>query len=109
MSEPITLQFEELPATTSGYLKALFSRSGKVGGGDTIPHIEARIRQLTPDASALSGYRTVCGFAGSDKLPLSYPHVMAFPLHMAVMTHEQFPLKLLGLVHIRNSITQHKA
>jgi len=108
MSEPITLQFEDLPITTSGYLKALFSRSGKLGEGGTIPRIEARIRQLTPDASPLSGYCRVCGFAASAKLPPSYPHVMAFPLHLAVMTHEKFPLKLLGLVHIRNSITQHK-
>jgi acyl dehydratase len=34
---------------------------------------------------------------------------MAFPVHMAVMTHKDFPLKLLGLVHVRNKITQQRA
>lgn len=109
MSEAITLQYDELPAITSGYLKALFSRSEKLQDGNTIPPIEARIRQLTSQPAALSNYREVCGFSDSDKLPVSYPHVLAFPLHLKVMTHEKFPLKLLGLVHIRNSITQYKA
>ena len=41
-------------------------------------------------------------------MPAPFMHIYAAPLHMALLTSEQFPLKLLGLVHIRNSMTQHR-
>lgn len=35
-------------------------------------------------------------------LPMLYVHAMAMPLHMAILTHPRFPLRLLGLVHWAN-------
>ena len=35
-------------------------------------------------------------------LPMLYVHAMAMPLHMAILTHPKFPLRLLGLVHWAN-------
>jgi acyl dehydratase len=35
-------------------------------------------------------------------LPMLYVHAMAMPLHMAILTHPAFPLRLLGLVHWAN-------
>ncbi len=35
-------------------------------------------------------------------LPMLYVHAMAMPLHMAILTHRAFPLRLLGLVHWAN-------
>jgi acyl dehydratase len=35
-------------------------------------------------------------------LPLLYVHAMAMPLHMAILSHPKFPLRLLGLVHWAN-------
>lgn len=109
MSQALTLEYEELPAAAPGYFKALLSKGRGLSEGETIPRIEATIYNVIPDSGRLQGYRRVCGFPESDKLPISYPHVLAFPLHLEVMTHSEFPLKLLGLVHVRNSITQHKA
>ena len=60
------------------------------------------------DMARLKRYREVGGFGLSDQLPLTYLHIMAFPLHMEVIVHESFPLKALGLVHIRNEITELK-
>lgn len=68
--------------------------------------MEARLVPTAIDASALAKYSKVCGFARGDTLPITYPFALAFPLHMALLTHEQFPLKLLGLVHMRNRIEQ---
>ena len=35
-------------------------------------------------------------------LPMLFVHAMAMPLHMAILTHPRFPLRLLGLVHWAN-------
>ncbi|NEA66438.1 MaoC/PaaZ C-terminal domain-containing protein [Streptomyces sp. SID12488] len=52
------------------------------------------------DLARLAAYERVCGFpVGDDGLPITYPHVLGFPLAMALMTDRHFPLPLLGLVH----------
>ncbi len=54
----------------------------------------------------LSAYNAVCGFGLRDALPLTYPHVLGFPLQMKLMSGSGFPFPLPGLVHIANRITQ---
>jgi len=39
-------------------------------------------------------------------LPVTYPHVLAGPLHMALLTHRRFVVRLLGLIHVANEIHQ---
>nr|WBO79657.1 MaoC/PaaZ C-terminal domain-containing protein [Streptomyces sp. SBE_14.2] len=61
---------------------------------------------LRVDLSRLAAYERVCGFAtGEDALPLTYPHVLGFPLAMRLMSGRDFPLPLLGLVHTSIEIT----
>lgn len=103
-----SLVFEQLPRVAPYYLRAATTLSGGLSQGQTIPEIEARIDGLRLRSEHLARYRKVCGFPRDVHLPLTYPHVLAFPLHMAVLTHSDFPLKLLGLVHIRNEITQNR-
>ncbi|WP_217548838.1 MaoC/PaaZ C-terminal domain-containing protein [Streptomyces sp. GbtcB6] len=56
--------------------------------------------QVRPDLEKLAAYERVCGFAtGDDGLPITYPHVLGFPLAMRLMSARDFPLPLLGLVH----------
>jgi hypothetical protein len=54
----------------------------------------------------LTAYNSVCGFGLRDVLPLTYPHVLGFPLQMKLMTGSGFPFPLPGLVHVANRITQ---
>ncbi len=54
----------------------------------------------------LAAYNSVCGFGLRDALPLTYPHVLGFPLQMKLMTGAGFPFPLPGLVHVANRITQ---
>jgi acyl dehydratase len=37
-------------------------------------------------------------------LPHAFPHVLAMPLHMHIFTAPRFPVKVLGLIHLRNTI-----
>ncbi|WP_338697525.1 MaoC/PaaZ C-terminal domain-containing protein [Streptomyces sp. Q6] len=56
----------------------------------------------------LAAYERVCGFpTGRPELPVSYPHLLGFPLAMRLMAARSFPLPLLGLVHTSIGITQH--
>lgn len=41
-------------------------------------------------------------------LPHTYPHVVGFPLQMELMSRKDFPLPLMGLVHVENVITVHR-
>ncbi|MFD7435878.1 MaoC family dehydratase [Streptomyces sp. NPDC059861] len=60
------------------------------------------------DLDRLAAYERVCGFpTGEDALPLTYPHVLAFPLAMRLMGGRGFPLPLLGLVHTSIDVTRH--
>ncbi|MEJ8659034.1 MaoC/PaaZ C-terminal domain-containing protein [Streptomyces sp. MS1.AVA.4] len=55
----------------------------------------------------LTAYTHECGFPGTGPLPITYPHVLGFPLAMRLMADRTFPLPVLGLVHTRIAITQH--
>jgi hypothetical protein len=77
------------------------------GRGDEIPEIELELDGVRPDPEKVAAYARVCGFALRDHLPPTYPHVLAFPLHMAVMADGSFPFGAVGLVHVENRIVQH--
>jgi acyl dehydratase len=77
------------------------------GGGGEIPDVRLEL-DLVADPQAVAAYAKVCGFTLRDSLPPTYPHVLAFPLHMALMSDGSFPFGAVGLVHIANRITQHR-
>jgi hypothetical protein len=78
------------------------------GGGKEIPEIELTLPRVHAEAEQVAAYARVCGFALRDHLPPTYPHVLAFPLHMAVMAEGSFPFGAVGLVHVENQIVQHR-
>jgi len=78
------------------------------GGGGEIPELDLRLEGVAADPAEVSAYAKVCGFALRDHLPATYPHVLAFPLHMAVMADGGFPFGAVGLVHLENRIEQHQ-
>jgi acyl dehydratase len=78
------------------------------GGGGEIPELDLRLEGVVADPAEVSAYARVCGFALRDRLPPTYPHVLAFPLQMAVMADGGFPFGAVGLVHLENRIEQHR-
>jgi acyl dehydratase len=77
------------------------------GRGDRIPEVELEQTEEV-DARRLAEYARVCGFTLRDEVPPTYPHILAFPLQMTLMTRGDFPVAAVGLVHIANRITQHR-
>jgi hypothetical protein len=78
------------------------------GGGGEIPDLDLKLEGVSADPAAVAAYAKVCGFALRDHLPPTYPHVLAFPLHMAVMADGGFPFGAVGLVHVENRIAQQR-
>lgn len=96
-------QWHELSktATLPGlYLQAV--RKRKISG-TTLP-VSGLHCNLEVNAERLAAYRTLCHFGDDPLLPATWPHVMAFPLHLQLLTAPAFPFPLLGLVHLSNSI-----
>src|SRR3954471_21348004 len=61
------------------------------GGGKALPGVELVLRDARADRDALAAYARVCGFPLRNVLPATYPHILAFPLHLALMTDGRFP------------------
>lgn len=79
------------------------------GGGGEIPDgLDLELSGVRAEPAEVSAYAKVCGFALRDTLPPTYPHMLAFPLHMAVMSDGSFPFGAVGLVHVENSIAQQR-
>ncbi|GAA2435170.1 MaoC family dehydratase [Streptomyces macrosporus] len=98
--EPGTRELRSAPRTASLYARALLSRRGD----GPVPARRLVLRDVAADPNRLRRYADVCGFAASSRLPATYPHIVAFPLAMSLMTAADFPLPLLGLVHIANRV-----
>ena len=78
------------------------------GGGSEMPHLSRVREDVEIDPKHVADYAKVCGFSVRNELPATYPHMLAFPLHMDLMTDGKFPFGAIGLVHITNEITQHR-
>lgn len=76
-------------------------------GGD-LPDLALTRHDVDVDRAHVAAYSQVCGFPLRQTLPLTYPHILAFGLHMAILTDRDFPFPAMGTVHLENSITQHR-
>ncbi|KDN17893.1 MaoC family dehydratase [Amycolatopsis rifamycinica] len=102
-------ELDSTPSLATLYPKALLGGVLRKPSGSSLPDTELVRTGVVVDPAHLAAYNTVCGFRLSDELPATYPHMLAFPLQMALMTEPGFPFPLLGMVHVANRITQHRA
>lgn len=98
----------------------LFARAGAamIPGATKVPFLGGRERsgelpetvlaleEVRVDRERLAAYDRVCKFPLRDQLPATYPHILAFPLQLSLMTGPSFPFPALGLVHVANRIVQ---
>jgi acyl dehydratase len=87
-------------------MPALFARAAVTarGRGGDLPDTRLARTGVTVDTDQLAAYDRVCRFPLADTLPATYPHVLTFPLQLALMSDRSFPLALPGFVHVRNRI-----
>jgi acyl dehydratase len=90
-------------APSMGRLFARAALTARGRGGD-LPDTRLARNGVEVDPAELAAYDRVCRFPLTDTLPATYPHMLTFPLQLALMSDRSFPLALPGLVHVRNGI-----
>jgi len=104
-SPPVSLAFSSRPRNAGALFRSLLAGRPAQAAPDQLSiAIDAHWHGAQADVRRLKQYREVCGLTDAGFLPPLYLHAMAMPLHMAVMSHPQFPLRLLGLVHLANNM-----
>lgn len=109
MNQSTRVQLNETPSTLNQYRRALFSKAIKASA-PKLPTTSITLSDICADAKKVAKYAEVCGFKkNNNQLPMTFPHLLAFPLHLELMLLRDFPFAVMGLVHVRNEITQHRA
>jgi len=80
----------------------------KLRPADGLPDLTLDRQDVAVDARHVAAYADLCGFPRQDTLPLTYPHLLAFGLHLRIMADGSFPFPAIGTVHLENAITQHR-
>lgn len=104
-----TRHFKQLPKPYLAYPKVIqgfiLKKNNKTS---SLPDVEYVVDELKINAQHLHDYNAVCGFQDSGIVSATYLAVLSQSLQMHMMTQEDFPFTILGLVHIRNQITQQR-
>ena len=87
-------------------LRAL--RKPALDGAPVLPRQRLVRSAVELSTAGIAAYGRACGFRREQGVPLSYPHVLAFPLHLMLLTHPSFPYPASGMVHLANRIRQHQ-
>ena len=102
---PEVVELDESPSLAGLYARAASPLGGGGGGGDrSLPTQHLLLRGVDLDRDHVAAYADVCGFRVGDRLPQTYLHMLAFPLQIKVMSGDDFPFALLGMVHLRQRI-----
>jgi len=99
MGTPVVLP--SAPSMGQLFAKAALTARGR---GGQLPDTHLTRVAVAVDPGQVADYAEVCRFRFGDVLPPTFPHVLTFPLQVALMADRSFPLALPGLVHVRNRV-----
>lgn len=105
MSHDYAIELKAMPSLLSLYRKILF---GRKPGWDQkpLPNIYVQASNVIASPEKIRQYAEVCGFDFDGSiLPPTYLYVWAFRLHATIFTHKAVTFPLLGMIHLKNSIS----
>lgn len=97
----------DVPSFPAIYAAALAPRPG-VKRRAELPEDAYRVRAVRIDPQRAAAFDHLMGGAATDLVHPGVLHVLAFPVSLAHMARPGFPASLLGLVHLRNQVLQHR-
>lgn len=92
-----------IPSMASVYAKAVKTLNRKPKN-PVLPDTVLVFQGAVADSVKLSEYRKAVGAPMTGVLPSLYVHSLAFPLAMSLMVQDDFPLPLLGMIHLTNQV-----
>jgi len=100
----LQLELAKLPSIWASYPRVVLVRRPPITEVTDPPEITASVPGVMLDADAAALYAQMCGFGASATLPVTFPHVLAMPLHLKIFGNGTFPLRPMGLIHLSNVI-----
>jgi len=98
------VNLSKVPAVWATYPRLLLTQRPAVTEVKDPPEISISVRDVRIDGAAARRYAAVCGFDPAAGLPVTYPHVLATPLHLKIFAQQAFALRPMGLIHLSNVI-----
>ena len=107
-AQPVILG--EMPSLSKLYVNAAAQAARRrvmgTHAGSTLPTTGHEVRGVGADVGNLTAYQHLIGLTARDTLPAGYLHALSFPLAISVMNRDDFPLPLLGMIHLSNHVEQ---
>lgn len=105
------IRLDAVPALPRLYAEAVahqirnqLTRSGGRGGDLVLPDVEHAVSGVRPERERLEAYQALVGDTVRSTLPSVFVHGTVFPVAMSVLAARNFPLPLLGMVHLSNQV-----
>jgi acyl dehydratase len=100
----LQLNLSKLPSVWATYPRVLLTQRPSITSIQEPQEISVSIRGVRIDAGDVALYSAMCGFESATGLPVTYPHVLAMPLHLKIFAQPAFTLRPMGLIHLSNVI-----
>lgn len=108
-----TVELSGVPSLSRLYVAAAASaartRMTKDQGPTELPNVRHEVDSVPIDVDRLTQYQHLLHETARDTVPSGFIHAMAFPVAINVMTAEDFPLPLLGMLHLNNHVEHYRA
>jgi acyl dehydratase len=98
------IRLTRLPAVWATYPRVLLNRRPPIETIGDPPEFVATVTGVRLDARSVARYASMCAFGVADEVPLTFPHILAMPLHLKIFARGDFPLRPMGLIHLTNTI-----
>lgn len=105
------VRLDPVPSPARSVARALGAASRamvlrRTPGPGGVPDVAYVAEGVTAEPERLTAYQHLLGEPATDDLPAGFVHVLAFPVAVALMAREDFPLPVLGMVHVTNQVDQ---
>ena len=113
MNDRPEVELDRAPDLRRLYARGVADTVGALGRSVTVtegdlPDEALVLRGVWADVDRLTAYQRLVDEPVSDALPAGFVHVLTFPIAIALMVRADFPLPLIGMVHLANRVTQHR-
>lgn len=100
-------ELADVPSFPAVYAAALARRPG-VRRSQELPELAHRVRRVRIDPQRAAAFDHLMGGVATDLVHPGVLHVLAFPVSLSLMARSDFPVPLLGLIHVGNQVLQHR-
>lgn len=108
MTATVSVTFTKRPPLIYFYIKGLFTRRAGLSQENQLPSMKTELKGFNVNQSHLNKYLTACSLLPANEIPLLYPQMIIFPLHMGLISHQKFPLPYMQMLQLRNHVIRHR-